>query len=199
MGRRRAGLESRNLAASLLPLFSLTGGRRPCSGPPPSRATPPPKPIGRIFWTPGGITCRDSGDQQGSWTTSGKLASSVGSDISAASSTCRTGLGDTPLDRSHREKPEKQDGLEVEEGEDEDHGGKEVDGEDEDTRSLEECCTFVTAILHIGDELSSRPVRLAFVDEDSGAEMDQPLLHTNPVALRPNERGYSLLAFACGR
>eukprot|EP00752_Nemacystus_decipiens_P010794 g9601.t1 len=58
---------------------------------------------------------------------------------------------------------------------------------------------FVKAILHLPDEESRPSVRLAFVDEDTGLEMVQPTLHTNAVPLKPNKRGYSLLAAACHR
>eukprot|EP00903_Cladosiphon_okamuranus_P015705 g14497.t1 len=58
---------------------------------------------------------------------------------------------------------------------------------------------FVKAILHLPNEDSRPSVSLAFVDEDTGLEMVQPTLHTNAIPLKPNKRGYSLLAVACSR
>lgn len=59
--------------------------------------------------------------------------------------------------------------------------------------------TLVKAILHIPDEDTRPSVRLAFVDEDDGMEMFQPLLYTNSIPLCPNRNGYTVLATACGR
>ncbi|CAM9419849.1 unnamed protein product [Ascophyllum nodosum] len=59
--------------------------------------------------------------------------------------------------------------------------------------------TFVKAILHISDEAAHPSVRLAFVDEDDGTEMFQPLLHTHATPLYPNIKGYTVLATVCSR
>ncbi|CAM9095986.1 unnamed protein product, partial [Hapterophycus canaliculatus] len=58
---------------------------------------------------------------------------------------------------------------------------------------------FVKAILHLPDEESRPSVSLAFIDEDTGREMIQPSLHTNMLPLKPNGKGYSVLAVACSR